>query len=83
MMIQVNPKLTKYIELCKIVKEELNNNSKKIIQEDVLQIAMNVLKDVTEIYGKLDFFDSVNIGKKLYKENPSKYNKFEKIIIII
>jgi hypothetical protein len=83
MPIPFNPKLTKYIELCKIVKEELNNNSKKIIQEDVLQIAMNVLKDVTEIYGKLDFFDSVNIGKKLYKENPSKYNKFEKIIITI
>ena len=83
MPIPINPKLTKYVELCKIIKEELNNNSKKIIQENVLQTAMNVLNDVKQIYGNLDFFESINIGKKLYKENPSKYNKSEKIIITI
>ena len=72
-----------YVELLKIIKEEFNNDSKKIIQEDVLRVAMNILNDVKEVYGKLDFSDSVNIGKKLYKENPSKYNKSEKIIITI
>jgi len=83
MPIPFNPKLTKYFELCKIIKEELNNSSKKIIQKDVLQIAMYILNDVKEIYGKLEFCESVDQGKKLYKENPSKYNKFEKIIITI
>ena len=81
MPIPINPKLTKYVELLKIIKEEFNNDSKKIIQEDVLRVAMNILNDVKEVYGKLDFSDSVNIGKKLYKENPSKYNKSEKIMI--
>jgi hypothetical protein len=76
MPVPISPKLTKYMELIKIIKEKI------IIRKDALITANNIMKSVKSIYNNLNFFEEVEIAKKLFLQNPLKYNK-KKIIIII
>ena len=83
MPIPINPKMTKYMELYKIIQDDFKNNSKIITKEEILLTATNIIKDIQKIYGKLDFFESVEIAKKLYIRKSSKYDISKKIIITI
>jgi len=78
----MNPKLIKWQEFIKIVREHSDNKTLNFISK----VAILVLEDVKYKHTDLDFMKQVDIAKELFLQNPEKYYDSEykrKIHIII
>ena len=69
----MSPKLVKWMELTKLVREYSPNKTLNFISK----LAIKIFEEVKNKHTNLDFMKQVDIAKDLFVQNPEKYYLFD------
>ena len=65
----MSPKLIKYMELTKLVREYSSNKTLIFVSK----VAISVMNEVKKAYPNVDFMNQVDIAKELFMRTSKKY----------